>query len=76
MQGTTSGGVKQYIHSLNFFTFQVEEKALCDIPPNTTLKELIALISSAEEVATEELFFVEGHPLNPNEVTLKGEYVI
>ena len=36
----------------------------------------MALVSSAEEVATKELFFVEDHPLNPNEVTLKGDYVM
>ena len=75
-----SGISVRYIHCQNLFTFQAEEKILLNIAPTTTLEELIALISSAEGIVTGdwmlELFFGEGYPLDPNEITLKGDYVM
>ena len=68
----------RYIHCQNLFASQVEEKALHNIPPTTTLEELVALIASAEGVTknmTLELFFSEGYPLDANRLTLKGEYM-
>lgn len=67
----------RYIHCQNLFTIQAEEKALHNIPPTTSLEELIALIASTEGVTEDwslELFFSEGYPLDPNEITLKGDY--
>lgn len=66
----------RYIHCQNLFSYQAEEKALHNIPPTTTLEELISLIAAAEGVTkdmTLELFFSEGYPLDANKITLKGD---
>ena len=77
---TASGISVRYIHCQNLFAFQAEEKILLNIAPTTTLEELIAVISSAEGIVTGdwmlELFFGEGYPLDPNEITLKGDYAM
>ncbi len=73
---TAPGLSIRYIHCQNLFTHQAEEKALHNVPPMATLEELITQIASTEGVAkdeTLELFFGEGYPLDPNEITLKGD---
>jgi hypothetical protein len=73
---TAQGLSIRYIHCQNLFTHQAEEKALHNVPPTATLEELITQIASTEGVAkdeTLELFFGEGYPLDPNEITLKGD---
>lgn len=75
---TASGLSVRYVHCQNLFTYQAEEKVLHNVPPTTTLGELVCLIASAEGLTkdkTVELFFKEGYPLDPNEITLKGDYI-
>lgn len=75
---TASGLSVRYVHCQNLFTYQAEEKVLHNIPPTTTLGELVCLIASTEGLTkdkTIELFFKEGYPLDPNEITLKGDYI-
>ena len=75
---TSKGSIAvRYVHCQNLFLREVHEKMITNLTPSTTLEELIRLIARAEGVSldmTLELYFGEGYPLDPNNITLKGKF--